>query len=129
MTMTRKVKDKLVPVDDFLNLENFDEQFMHFFKLPNGITITLGRFENSFGYELGLFEATITGDKRNKFFEHIFGWLSIDDFKFLLHQASISDTDEFYISSEWYGEHLPSEEQIIESNFALLSAMKKESDK
>lgn len=125
MTMTHRVKSKFVTIDEFLDLNNFDEQFIHFFNLPNGITITLGRFENSFGYELGLFESTISGDDKNKFFEHIFGWLSIDDFKFLLHQASIVHTDEFYISEEWYGKHLPSEEQIIESNLELERALER----
>ena len=103
---------------------DFEVQYFHYIlDLPNGNSISIMRIPHSFGAEDGLMEAAVMGDNVNKFFECLFGWLTVDDVIFLAEMTDIADTDDFCISEEFYGLHLISEEALKENELLIMQSL------
>ena len=108
-------------IGDFIteNIDFSQVEFHYLIDFENGNTISIMKNDFTFGNEVGLIETAVAGENVDKFFERLFGWMTVDDVVMLAEQVEIAHTDNFFISEEFYGSHLPSEDQLKESESKL----------
>jgi len=78
-------------IGDFIteNIDFSQVEFHYLIDFENGNTISIMRNDFTFGNEVGLIETAVAGENVDKFFERLFGWMTVDEGNSMVHICQV----------------------------------------